>query len=159
MGENIISAQLYVFLYSLLLGGAAGLFYDVFRVLRRVISHSFIAIGIEDFAFLVSFAVVSLNFMISVLDGKIRSFIVIGEILGWLLYYLTISNYFMKLLLLALGLINSIFSNVLKPIIRVFLSPIILLVKSLYKFEAKIQNSLKKTLKIYKKRLKRHYNL
>lgn len=88
---TLVSSQVLVFFYSCFLGAALGVAYDVIRIFRRAIPHNYAVIGIEDFAFFVLVALQSFRFMIGVLDGRVRCFIVIGEILGWVLYFFTIS--------------------------------------------------------------------
>lgn len=82
-----LNVQTEIFFYSLGFGFLLGILYDVFRTARIVISESrgfVIAMDLAYFA-VCSFLVFCFNLVVD--NGKVRIYIIFGEILGWLIYY------------------------------------------------------------------------
>lgn len=71
--------------------------YDIFRALRKSIKTSDLATYIEDIIFFIIVSIFLIYLIFIVNDGSIRGFIFIGLILGGVLYYFTLSKYFMKI--------------------------------------------------------------
>lgn len=87
-----ITHELTVFLIMTALGIFDGILFDVFRVWRKMLSKSFLAVGISDAVCWIlagsAFAFTVWNFA----DGELRGYIFIGIILGLVLYFLTFSD-------------------------------------------------------------------
>lgn len=82
-----LNAQTEIFFYALGFGFLLGILYDVFRTVRIIISDSrafVIAMDIIYFA-ICSFLIFCFNLVVD--NGKVRIYVVFGEILGWLIYY------------------------------------------------------------------------
>ena len=87
-----VNEELRLFFLSWVLGAALGLFYDVFRGLRLLVHHSSAAVAAEDILFTACWGV-SLSVFSSVLAlGQLRGFFVLGSILGFALYILTVGR-------------------------------------------------------------------
>lgn len=98
MWEINIGWQVVSFLYALLVGAVWALFFDLFRALRRVTSHSGFLTFIEDlFSFLI-FTFVTFMLLMARCNGEVRGFIIVGEGLGFIIYRLTLSRFVMSFL-------------------------------------------------------------
>jgi len=92
-----ISQSVYgiIFIYSVIIGMALGVIYDVFRIQRitmRVSIIKDIIIFIEDILFSVTAAVIIIIMIFHVNHGRIRWFALFGSGLGIVLYYNTIGR-------------------------------------------------------------------
>ena len=123
--ENSILNQLYSLLIFTLSGIIVGIFFDIFRILRRSFKTADIVTYIEDFIFWILTGIFLL-FMIFVFEkGQIRSYTILGIILGFILYLFTISKYFIK--------INVVIIKFLKQIVTKIVKLLILPIKQLFK--------------------------
>ncbi len=95
--DNFFNGQLGLFLMYIAGGILICLTYDIFRALRKSIKTSDLATYIEDIIFFIIVSIFLIYLIFIVNDGSIRGFIFIGLILGGVLYYFTLSKYFMKI--------------------------------------------------------------
>ena len=135
-----IGAQTEIFFFSLGFGFLLGILYDVFRTLRIIISD---AKGFVIAADLIYFAVCSFLmfcFNLIVDNGRVRVYVIVGEILGWMIYYFSLGT-------LAIKLTNSVRrffkSRIFAPIRRFFGT----LRKKMSSFGKKAKKYLKNTIK------------
>lgn len=95
--ENSVPMQLYSLFIFTITGIAIGIFFDIFRILRKSFKTSNIITYIED----VIFWLISGLFFIFILfkfnNGQIRNYVIIGIFFGIIIYMLTISRYFIKI--------------------------------------------------------------
>lgn len=82
-----ISAQAEIFLYSLGFGFLLGILYDVFRTVRKIISDSGAFVFFMDFLYFAVCAFLIFCFNLVVDSGRIRIYVMLGHVLGWLIYY------------------------------------------------------------------------
>lgn len=150
-----VTEQLATFGFSCLIGAGLGIFYDFFRVLRKAIPHNWAFIGVEDLIFFIAATTYSFNFMVSVLDGRIRFFIIIGELLGWIIYFFTLG-------VVVMGVSDKIIACVkyiITALIRIFIAPIFSLLRwllvKLRGIVILLVKNFKKSTKYSKIRLKR----
>lgn len=87
-----LSEQMMSLLYSLLCGVILGGVYDVFRALRIIIGKRKRIIFVCDLIFMLIFSFVSVFYSMSVTRGNTRYFIVMGELLGFLIMRLTVGR-------------------------------------------------------------------
>lgn len=92
MGSGIID-ELSFLLHSFLLGIGMIIFYDIFRILRRLIPHKSVCISVEDMVYWIVCAVLIFLMLYNENDGIIRWFAVAGMTGGMFLYNWTISSY------------------------------------------------------------------
>lgn len=134
-----VSNQTLIFLQSCLLGIVLGIIYDVFRVIRRAIKVNTIITFIQDFIFFILAAIITFTFFLQQTDGEMRMFVVIGELLGWVVYYLTIGKLVIKISESIIKVIKNIFKliyNILiKRIIRIIIKIYSKIKKILIKFK------------------------
>lgn len=91
MGSGIID-ELSFLLHSFLLGIGMIIFYDIFRILRRLIPHKSVFISIEDMLYWIVCAVLIFLMLYKENDGIIRWFSIAGMTGGMFLYNGTISS-------------------------------------------------------------------
>lgn len=87
-----ITHELVVFLSVTLLGILQGCLFDVFRVVRKNTSRSFVCVGITDVIYWLSAGSLFAVFMLFLTDGELRGYMYVGMILGLILYFLLFSD-------------------------------------------------------------------
>ncbi len=122
-----ISQQTVSFLQSLLLGAALGLLYDGFRILRLLIPSGKIIAFLEDIAYFLLCGFISFAFLLAVNNGIIRAYLLIGELLGAVLYYFTLG----KCLYRIADKMIALFRKFLALLYRLFLSPFVRLFRAI----------------------------
>ncbi|WP_052446666.1 spore cortex biosynthesis protein YabQ [Candidatus Soleaferrea massiliensis] len=161
--ELQVSAQTLLFLQSCLLGAVLGVIYDVFRILRISFKNGSILIFLEDALFFIICAVLTFCFMLMSNDGQIRFFILLGEVIGFILYYFTIGALVMKISKLIINFIRRLFLLLYKIFIRPFVIFFRFLFRKISPVFKKISGNCKKIEKKAKFSLKERrivlYNL
>jgi spore cortex biosynthesis protein yabQ len=119
--KNLTENQAYLFLIYCLCGIIIGIFFDIFRILRKSFKTNDFVTYIED----ILFGIVTGIFLIIILfifsNGTLRFYIFLALILGLLVYFTLISKYFVKFNVLIITTIK----NVILKILRIILYPII----------------------------------
>lgn len=129
--DNTIAMQLYTFLIFTISGIAIGIFFDIFRILRRSFKTSDFVTYIEDMLFWIITGIFFLFVLFKFNNGQIRNYVVIGILLGIVLYMLTISKYFIKINVKIIKFIKKIISYPIKLII-IFFREILKITKKLF---------------------------
>jgi spore cortex biosynthesis protein YabQ len=90
-----MSGQAWLFLSTVLAGAGIGLFFDVFRILRKTVPFlkNLWAVQLEDLFFWIAVTGGTFYFMLNRNFGEIRLFSVIGAGLGAALYFAAVSRY------------------------------------------------------------------
>ena len=134
--------QAYLFIVFSLTGVIIGLLFDFFRILRRSFKTSNIITYFEDVLFWILTGVLILYNIWYFNNGEIRIYMFLGIIMGLLIYMLTLSN-----------IIVSLFSKILKMLIRILEIPFKTIISIFHKIITiiiKIFNKFKKKIKIKK---------
>lgn len=157
--EITVAGQTWLFLLSAALGAALGVCYDVFRILRIAFRHPATAVLVEDILFSLTAAGATFAFLLTTGNGQLRAFFLIGELVGFSLYYCTLGA-------LLIGAAKGIIAGLrwfFGLIYRVFVAPILRLVKKIRGFLAKIMKQSAKCIKNKAKNsripLKKHRHL
>ncbi len=137
------SEQAVIFLTSLGVGFLLGILYDVFRAIRLSLTKSRTATIIFDMLYFFTFGFLSYIFILALNKGEIRSYIIIGEIIGALFYYFSFGIVAVKLTDTFVAVVKKIKEFVL----NVISFPFKLLHRLFYKSFLKIKDFLKKTEK------------
>ncbi len=87
-----VSYALSVFGFSCLLGVALSVFFSFLKILRIVIRFNTVVIAIQDFVFWFLSGMAVFMFAIWQNDGIVRGYVLIGALIGALVYYLTIGD-------------------------------------------------------------------
>lgn len=117
-----LSSQTLLFFTACLIGGGLGFSYDLFRSTRIAFKTHKIVVFIEDILFFKIVTIVSFIFLMMKNDGSIRGFLLIGEVLGGIIYFFTLSGVVIALL------------NWIMRVVKCTLSPIGYLFVEIYKF-------------------------
>ncbi|MBQ8906022.1 MAG: spore cortex biosynthesis protein YabQ [Ruminococcus sp.] len=104
-----VSEQTELFWISCLCGPVIGVVFDCFRALRAIFPHNRLLVALEDCLFFSLYAVFLLCFSLTMARGELRWFYIAGNLLGFLVYYLTVGR-------IVLGILRCI----CKPIRRFF---------------------------------------
>ncbi len=118
-----VNTQTMIFFQSLLLGAALGMVYDLFRVFRVAVPLPAGVIVAEDVLYFVFSGFVSFFFAMTVNFGQIRFFILLGEAIGFLLYYLTLGVLVMRCaqkIIDAVWWLLRLMGKLFSPVIRLF---------------------------------------
>lgn len=143
--ENTIAMQLYSLVIFVICGIAIGIFFDIFRILRRAFKTPNIITYIEDIIFWIFSGVFFLFILFKFNNGQIRSYVVIGLLIGILLYMLTISKYFIKVSVTIINFVKKIITYPIKLIFNIFkkiLKPFSFVVINIRKYFANLYNKI-----------------
>jgi spore cortex biosynthesis protein YabQ len=89
----MIQNQLFSFFIYIIVGILLGFIFDIFRAFRKSVKNTNLATNIEDILFvIISFIIIAMVVQI-VSKGELRFYILLGIILGILLYFLSVSKY------------------------------------------------------------------
>lgn len=146
--EISVAVQSMSFLYAFLFGAVTGLLYDIFRILRIAFPIGKVAVFIEDVLYLLSAGLLTFVYLLKFNSGEIRSYILLGTLLGFIVYYFTVG----KLIIGSAKLIIKLIKIVLSFLFGILLIPI----KKICSF---LMFIFKKIAKILKKSLKKLLNL
>ncbi len=87
---NMVAAQTASFLESLAVGALLGFVYDMARVFRLITRPGRRALFVYDFLYMFAAAFVTFAFLMKASAGRLRLFLLLGEGLGFFLWYLTL---------------------------------------------------------------------
>ncbi len=113
-----LSEQTEIFFLSLGFGFLLGIVYDIFRTLRLIISRSAIFTVFMDILYFVLCAVLIFSFNLVVDSGKIRIYVLLGDVLGWLIYYFSLGEISVKVSNKIISSFRKLFRSVSKPFLR-----------------------------------------
>ena len=82
------STELRLFWLSIILGAVLGSIFDILRALRQSIKHSDAVVFIEDALFFSLFGICFYSFCTEMCSGALRTFILFGMSIGFLVYIL-----------------------------------------------------------------------
>ncbi len=108
--------QMLIFLASLGVGFLFGVLYDVFRAVRMAFLQGKLVVVFFDLLYFFLVAFFSYIFIIASNKGEVRSYIIIGELLGAVFYYFSLGIVVMKLTNRFVDLLKRIYSFVFKII-------------------------------------------
>ena len=114
-----LSEQTEIFLLSLGFGFLLGFIYDIFRTLRLIISRPSAFTVAADILYFLLCALLVFCFNLVVDSGKIRLYVLFGDMLGWFIYYFSlgeiISRFINKVVSCAKRVVSSLFCLFLRP--------------------------------------------
>lgn len=115
--ENGILTQLYSMLVFIISGIFIGIFFDIFRILRKSFRTPDIITYIEDALFWLITGLFLIFIIFNFTNGEIRIYNIIGLILGSLLYMILISKIFIKVNVKIVLFIKKIVTSIAKILI------------------------------------------
>ena len=107
---------LFIFLFS---GFLIGIIFDLFRILRKSFKTSDLITYIEDFIFWIITGTYLLIIIFKFSFGQIRLYMFISLIIGFIVYILTLSKYFISFTVKIIKFLK----NIISKIITIFLIP------------------------------------
>jgi spore cortex biosynthesis protein YabQ len=153
----LISSQSKVFFLAISGGVLIGFAYDLLRIFRRLIKHNKIIIGIEDIVF---FLITSVLMFIKIFDanyGVIRGFVLLGIVLGVLIYYSSVSSIVVKYSVFTIEKFIWVIKQIIMPL-KYVAKPLVFIVKKLIMFLLKIKKWWIIKLKEIKRQIKHIHN-
>lgn len=100
--------QTYLFIVFTIVGIIIGILFDIFRILRKSFKTKDIVTYIEDIIFWVLTGIIILFSMYKFSNGELRFFMIIGIIMGTLMYMITFSRYVIKISVFIIKIIKTI---------------------------------------------------
>ncbi len=135
----MVENQAYLFIVFSLTGIELGILFDFFRTLRKTFKTSDFVTYIEDIIYWILAGIIVLYNIWFFNDGEIRIYMILGILIGTIIYTLTLSSIFIKInyfvmskIKIILTFIFKIFKNSLK-----FINNIVNKLKKLIKFKDK----------------------
>ena len=94
MWEINNSFQIFTFLASIIVGIIYCAFYDIFRALRYVKNFNNFIVFIQDIFYFFIISVTTFIYLLSTTNGQIRFYVLVGILLGFIIFLTTFSRYF-----------------------------------------------------------------
>lgn len=145
-----LSNQVIIFIYSVGFGVLLGFVYEVFSVLRMLLSDKKWAYILCDSFFSLSATVSSFFFMVLFNSGVVRFNLIAAQLIGGLVFHFSMGKYFIKPLMFI--------AEKLRKFVYIFLSPIRFFLKKsaeyLLKWRKKAKNKKIKKIKPEKEKKK-----
>ncbi len=145
------SEQMLIFLASLGVGFLLGILYDFLRAVRLSFTRGKIAVVIFDLIYFFSVALFSYIFILAANKGEVRSYIIIGELLGAVFYYFSFGIAVIKITDRFVSLLKNFYAFIFKIISFPFRLIKRLFSKVFNKLKTFFKKTEKKSEKIQKK--------
>ena len=136
-----LAHQTRLFFMAVGIGFFAGAVFDIFRILRLAVNFGKIAVAIQDVIYILFVFALSFAFLLSKNMGEIRMFAVLGELLGFIIYYLTFGSFVYSIG----GRIIEFLRRLFIKVFRIISYPFIKLFGLIRKLCEKIGAALRKT--------------
>lgn len=136
--------QLNLFLISCVFGIPIGVFFDIFRTLRILFKHGRIVVIIEDILFFIIYGIFIMCFTITAARSEFRFYYCLGNLLGFILYYVTVGHIAVSFLRTVILKIKKILQKPIGKFVRLCLKVTKKIRKNLQ--TVKIRKKFKKTL-------------
>lgn len=133
--ENSLTLELHIFLTSIYGGIIGGLVYDLYRTIRYHYKLSKFITYIQDFLFWIVMTYIFFSILIKINWGEIRGYIILGFIIGLIIYIITFSKFVYPLAIKLVGLIR----NTMRSIIGLIRGPFKYIKKKRYPSLKKIR--------------------
>lgn len=118
MGVNV-TYELTIFLSVVLLGLLEGVLFDIFRVIRKISSKTFLAVSAVDVLFWFFATGFFAFFMMKLTNGAVRAYMLVGMILGLIFHFLLFSDRIISII----TVIFTLFLKIFKFFLKILLTP------------------------------------
>jgi spore cortex biosynthesis protein YabQ len=112
-----LAEQAAVFVEAMIVGAVFGIVYDVFRIGRVAFRTPAIIVFAEDILFFAVCAVITFFFGLTVIDGALRLFVLLGELCGGILYPVTVGKLVLAVSTRIIEAIRAFFRFVIRKIL------------------------------------------
>lgn len=151
MWEIDSSFQAVSFLYSVLFGVGYCFFYDLFRAFRKLYKPTAFSVFFEDLIYFSIISFLTFLLLMSLSNGEIRGYILIGIAVGFIICYFTVSRFFVEILFIIFKFFFSISEKTVAFLNRI----LIWLFEKIKKWAKYCTTILNKTKNLFKKDLKK----
>ncbi len=115
-----VEEELLLFFASCAAGAVIGVIYDCLRAFRLLLPHNRFFVALEDIALLVCYGIFISAFGSAEALGYIRGYFILGNLLGFTLYYFTLGRVVMRTISRILGIFHGIIRLAAKPFTALF---------------------------------------
>ena len=115
MSDSLFS-QIKILLIFNITGLLIGFLFDFFRIQRKVIKTNDFITYVQDILFWIMSGIIVIISMVKFTDGGIRSYMILGIIVGIVLYFVFISKYIMAVSLNIVRFFTKILSFLVYPL-------------------------------------------
>ena len=150
--ENVILTQIYSFFIYLVSGIIIGLFFDIFRILRKSFYTPDFITYIEDILFWLLTGVFLIIVLFKFSNGEIRIYNISALFFGTIIYIISISKFFIKINVIIITFIKNITYKILKFILYP-IKVILILIKKIFKPFTFFVINIKKNLLNFKEKM------
>lgn len=112
-------SQIFTFLYSLIIGSVFCVVYDFLRVGRKVRTVKSVIIFFEDVVFSVFITFFTFLLLLSREKGEIRVYVLLGEIIGFIIFRKVISPFLMRILMFFAKIAGIVYAFIYKTINKI----------------------------------------
>ena len=107
----MIQNEVYVFLWSIIVGSILALIFDFFRLMRRKGNTKNLVVYIQDIIYWLIVAIIIIISAFITNDGELRGFMFIGYIIGAIFYLFLFSKFFLRIFGTILDFVENIGEN------------------------------------------------
>lgn len=136
MTDITVARETWLFFCSILLGAGLSVGYDFLRVLRLQTKHRPAAVSLEDLLYFLLCAAVTFGFVLKDNRGAVRGYILVGQLLGWVCWHLTLGEWTVRLVDAVVRVVRRLLMFGAKVVLfplRIFLNPFLRLAARLCK--------------------------
>ena len=135
------SFQLNILFYSAGFGFFAALLYDIFKLIHFPVFKSVKWLFAKDLFYSITTAFLCFVFLLSVNNGKIRIYIIIGIILGYICWFMVLSSIFLRF--------GTLIFNKIKSVVSIFAAVITLPFRLIFSLFTPITDKTKANIMIF----------
>lgn len=117
--EYLEITDIFSMLQALLTGVLMGIYYDIFRFVRRIFKFSTFSVALQDIFFWITSAVPVFFICIKLNGGYLRIYFIIFTLAGWFIYFKTIGKLVFIVFDRIINLIRRTFATFRRGIIRI----------------------------------------
>lgn len=133
--------QVKIFVIACLFGAVLGIIYNILGVFRAIFKYKSQFIFLQDIFYLIFTGIATFLFILYVNYGEIRFYILLGEITGGLIYYVTLSNIVNRIIFK----LSIIFRKYSQKFSKIFFFPLIYIYKKIRAICIKKRINVEKT--------------
>jgi len=111
-----VHEEVTLFGFSCLFGAIIGICYDFFRAFRLIIRHNSIMVFAEDLAFFIGYCLFLTAFTSAAARSSLRVYFIIGNLIGFTIYLLTVGSIVNRTLQKLITLISTVLRIIFSPI-------------------------------------------
>lgn len=109
MTDVTVAKETMLFFQSLILGAGLSLLYDVLRIIpQRNPAIRPVAVSLEDIVYFLVCGMVTFGFILKDNSGQVRGYIVVGEVIGWIICHMTVGEAAVRIFVWVFDLVKRI---------------------------------------------------